>query len=106
MKTLHLNLHKKWFDMILAGKKREEYRELTDYWKKRFSKVKEHCVDNITFSNGYSKDRRQMVVKIEYITIRTGIIEWGAEKEKVYFVVSLGNILKTVNCDISNKKRS
>ena len=29
MKTLHLNLKKQWFDMILSGEKKEEYRELT-----------------------------------------------------------------------------
>lgn len=57
MKTLHLNLHKKWFDMILSGNKKEEYRELSDYWKKRFLKVRDEHVDNITFSNGYKKDR-------------------------------------------------
>lgn len=37
MKTLHLNLHKKWFDMILSGEKKEEYRKLTNHWLKRFT---------------------------------------------------------------------
>ena len=32
MKTLYLNLHKKWFDMIESGEKPEEYREVTNYW--------------------------------------------------------------------------
>ncbi|HET8736229.1 MAG TPA: ASCH domain-containing protein, partial [Pricia sp.] len=32
MKTLHLNLKKKWFDMILSGEKKEEYREIKEYW--------------------------------------------------------------------------
>jgi len=32
MKTLHLNLKKKWFDMILAGEKKSEYRDLSEYW--------------------------------------------------------------------------
>jgi uncharacterized protein (DUF736 family) len=32
MKTMHLNLHKKWFDMIKSGEKKEEYREITGYW--------------------------------------------------------------------------
>lgn len=36
MKTLHLNLKKKWFDMIASGEKPEEYRELSDYWINRF----------------------------------------------------------------------
>lgn len=32
MKTLHLTLKKKWFDMIASGEKTEEYRELKSYW--------------------------------------------------------------------------
>lgn len=56
METFHLNLHKSWFDMVLAKIKKEEYRELPDYWKARFKKIKECGVDNITFSNGYRKD--------------------------------------------------
>jgi hypothetical protein len=35
MKTLHLNLIKKWFDMILSGRKKEEYRSLSPYWVRR-----------------------------------------------------------------------
>lgn len=35
MKTLHLTLKKKWFDMILSGEKKEEYREIKYYWIKR-----------------------------------------------------------------------
>lgn len=35
MKTLHLTLKKKWFDMIASGEKKEEYRELKPYWVRR-----------------------------------------------------------------------
>lgn len=36
MKTLHLTLKKKWFDMIASGEKTEEYREIKPYWIVRF----------------------------------------------------------------------
>lgn len=36
MKVLHLNLKKCWFDLIAAGVKKEEYRDLKAYWVKRF----------------------------------------------------------------------
>ena len=97
MKTLQLNLHKKWFDMILSGEKREEYRELSDYWKKRMQNVKKNNVRTITFSNGYAKNRRQIIVSLEYISIRNGIVEWGAERDKACFVLHLGKII-TSNC--------
>jgi hypothetical protein len=34
-KTLHLNLKRKWFDMILSGEKKEEYREIKKHWVKQ-----------------------------------------------------------------------
>ena len=43
MKTLHLNLKKKWFDMILSGEKTEEYREIKNYWIDRLSMFKFKC---------------------------------------------------------------
>lgn len=39
MKILHLTLKKKWFDMILSGEKKEEYREFKAYWIKRLVEV-------------------------------------------------------------------
>jgi len=34
--VMPLVLKKKWFDMILSGEKTEEYREIKDYWARRF----------------------------------------------------------------------
>lgn len=36
-KVLRLTVCKKWFDMIVAGTKNEEYREVKDYWAKRLT---------------------------------------------------------------------
>lgn len=33
---LTLPIKKKWFDMILSGEKKEEYRKIKPYWTKRF----------------------------------------------------------------------
>jgi hypothetical protein len=35
MKILHATLKGKWFDMIASEEKKEEYRELKEYWGKR-----------------------------------------------------------------------
>jgi hypothetical protein len=37
-KVLHLTLKKKWFDMILSGEKKEEYRDIKLFWCNRFFK--------------------------------------------------------------------
>jgi len=39
MEILHLNLKKKWFDMIASGEKKEEYREMKKYWIKRMTNI-------------------------------------------------------------------
>lgn len=36
MKILELTLKKQWYDMILSGEKKEEYREIKEYWATRF----------------------------------------------------------------------
>ena len=53
VKVLHLTLHRKWFDAIASGQKREEYIDRTDYWQKR---IKGHKHTEIHFRNGYRKD--------------------------------------------------
>lgn len=50
MKTLHLVLKSKWYDMIESGKKKEEYREIKPYWEKRlldYKKLSEWAEKNI-----------------------------------------------------------
>ncbi|WP_338761923.1 hypothetical protein WAF17_16550 [Bernardetia sp. ABR2-2B] len=104
-KTLQLNLTKKWFDMILSGQKSEEYRSITDYWVRRLcQKVKngQYTIkhfDSIIFSNGYSKTRPKFEIELKSIEIAQGKEEWGAEKDKNYFVLKLGKILDKQNCN-------
>ena len=70
-KILHLNLYRKYFDAIANGIKVFEYRQKTDYWKKRIE-GKEY--DIIKFRNGYAKDAPTMLVEHKGYSevIRTG----------------------------------
>lgn len=115
-KTLHLNLKRKWFDMILSGEKKEEYREIKDYYTCRvidFTKEESTIdyitdlilsvlsieqfykkqYDTITFSNGYKKDRPQFEIELKNIKIGSGKTEWGAIEDEKYFVLELGEII-------------
>lgn len=89
MKTLHLNLKKKWFDMIASGEKTTEYRQTSEYWEKRLFKK----YDTITFSNGYSKNRRQIIIQFEGIGMGTGRLDWGATSGVCYYKIRLGKII-------------
>lgn len=88
MKTLKLVLKKKWYDMIASGEKKEEYREITDYWIKRISGKRYKFV---TFYLGYAKNRPSMTFEMRTSLIGTGIPQWGAEIGKKYFVLRLGS---------------
>lgn len=94
---LHLNLKRKWFDMIKQGVKHEEYRSIKPYWSRVFHgtgimiKGKNyHPTDVIIcFSNGYSKDREQMYCDIKKLHVGYGLKHLGADPEEQYFVLSI-----------------
>ena len=90
-KVLILTINKEWFDMIVAGEKTEEYREIKKYWGSRlvnqqaeggevlFDEFGGYCrvigkleykpFTNVLFINGYRKDSPRIEKEIESITI-------------------------------------
>lgn len=116
MNTLHLTLKKQWFDMILSGEKKEEYRALSNYWCNRFCdknwqsfeiEIFIHCLNysklnfkTIVFTNGYGKNKPQIVVEYAGIDVREGNLKWGAEFGTTYFVIKIGKIIATKNIKI------
>ena len=92
---LVLPIKKKWFDMILSGEKKEEYRELTWYWRVRFTNA--GLLDRygfgwlpqrVMFRNGYSKTSPSFVALVS-AEAKEGRSEWGAEPEKIYWVLKI-----------------
>lgn len=98
-KILRLTLKKKWFDMILSGEKKEEYREIKEYWISRlcYDKVlrRTKYFDSVIFKNGYGRNAPSVEVKVHGIIESYGKEEWGAEKGKQYFIILLGKILSS-----------
>ena len=56
--VLHLVLMKDPFERIMNGSKKIEYRDRTDYWKKR---IEHKEYDVIKFRNGYAKNAPTML---------------------------------------------
>ena len=98
MKVLHLTLKKKWFDMILSGEKKEEYREIKPYWIKRLTGK---CHDVISFTNGYSKNAPNFRIELKYIVKGFGIVEWGAKEVDMVYILRLGRILNKKECEVA-----
>lgn len=99
-KILYLPLKKEWYNMIESGEKKEEYRELSNYWYKRlmykpFIDDSDNTFDNddvkpydyVRFSYGYTK--RTMTLEVENISIGYGNKEWGAP-DNIVFIIKLG----------------
>lgn len=114
--TLHLVLKSKWYDMISAGIKREEYRACTPYWTKRIARFCSSCLkegyyakcpivytwvnsnksvgcknNRVCFHRGYTSTT--MTFSVIGVHIGTGKKEWGAEPSKKYYIIHLGEII-------------
>ena len=79
--------------MIRSGEKKEDYREIKPYWKKRFNKILEYQGEKCVEFHIYGKVR-PFQIELIGIDIYTGRVEWGAERGKLYYVLELGKILK------------
>ena len=113
MKTadqLYLVLTKEWFTEILEGRKKEEYRDFTDFYISRLCECDEkgEIIDfkkykTVKFQLGYQKNAPQMIVEIKDILIETdeGISPENGDfltTDNCKFVIALGEILEKNNC--------
>lgn len=82
-----LPIKKKWFDMIVSGEKKEEYRSITPYYISRFEKYYEKRI-TIRLRNGYRKDSPTVICEV-IPCVKTGHPEWGAEPGKKYITLEI-----------------
>jgi hypothetical protein len=109
MAILILHIKKKWFDLILNGEKKEEYREIKPFWSKRlchswdvagvrWSHQKERWdykdFDEIEFRNGYGKASPRFRVKYNGLDVGPAQPEHGGELfDEDVFRLKLGEIV-------------
>jgi len=86
MKVLRLTLFKKWFDEIVAGRKKVEYRDMKPYWSSRLLRKR---FDYVLFVNGYGPGRPSVLVKKHRICMN-----FKTKK----FEIHLGEILRKELC--------
>lgn len=120
---LTLPIQKKWYDMILSGEKKEEYREIKEYYETRFQnlfgaltiypssffanrskyellqgeevpeEIRKEGIQEIIFRNGYSKNSKEIKARCR-LRIGKGRPEWGAELNKQYYILEILNVEK------------
>ena len=97
---LILPIKKKWYDMILSGEKKEEYREQKYYYDKRFQSI--GLIDEdwmiipnkkvqVMFRNGYSSKSPYFIAEVS-LTCGEGKEEWGAENGVEYYKLHIEKI--------------
>lgn len=108
---LVLPIKKKWFDMILSGEKKEEYREIKPYYDSRFQntfgfimvggqmvhgeaapeEIRVEWPVPVILRNGYSAKNRQLKA---YCRLKFGYgkPEWGAAPGKLYYVLKIEKV--------------
>lgn len=89
MQILFLTIKKQWFDMIKAGIKKEEYREIKPYFD---AKIKGRQYDAVLFQNGYNKESPRLLIEYKGYEIKSGNPEWGGGYGKCY-AIKLGKQL-------------
>lgn len=101
-KKITLPIKKQWFDMILNGQKKQEYREIKPYYTKRlcnmFDLGEKSLLDwlhrgsfqniDVTFRNGYSGNSPSFTVPC-MLFIGKGKEEWGAVPGVEYFIFQI-----------------
>lgn len=100
MKILHLTLKKKWFDMILSGEKKEEYRENKKYWYTRLccgfpTMYSPKDFDYVRFYNGGSPSLKHpnFLIECKGIELGKAVPEWSDNWQGEVFVIKLGKII-------------
>lgn len=98
IKVLELAVTYHWYDEIESGRKKEEYRDDTPYYRKLLMcpdssyDVWKHY-DAIRFRRGRF-GKKTMLVTHEGTRLGFGNPEWGAPKDRKVFCLMLGDILE------------
>lgn len=82
---ISLTLKTRWFDMIESGYKKEEYRDITPHWQKRIGQ-RMNEITEVYFTNF----RKEMVFKVDKITIGTPKRKWTERPDRVCYILHLG----------------
>lgn len=89
--VLILPIKRFWFDKILSGEKKEEYRNIVPYYEKRLNKYRGMPHFFVGFRAGYYMDSPFIVCRCR-LRNGEGFEEWGAEKGKRYYVLEIEKV--------------
>lgn len=93
---LHVFLFGKWWDMIKAHQKREEYRRNCAFWSKRILKWRQsNGTKYIVMHRGYTS--RILVYESKRAVVDMGNIMWGAPSDEAVWCLELSRMIYESN---------
>ena len=107
IRVLKLTLNKEWFDLMISGKKKVEYRLPSNWIISRLQKE----YDLIKFINGYGSDKPYFICEYKGFEIsnesKTVQVEKSEIKvEKGTYMIKLGKIIEKGNVKKSHSPKS
>lgn len=94
VELLTLPIKRKWFDMIVSGEKKEEYRDIKPYYTSRFPSTFDSFY--VMFRNGYSKNSPSCIALCR-LQIGKGRPDWGAVPDKDYYILKILEVKEVIN---------
>ena len=101
---LHIPIKREFFDAILAGTKKEEYRDFSPFWISRLATVNERGevdgfreYDFVRFRNGYNPNSPVMDVAFKKTIIEEFTDVPEDSEHRFCFAIVLGEVLQTEN---------
>ncbi len=88
---LRVTIKKLYFEQIKAGIKKEEYRLITPYWKRRLIGKN---YESIVFINGYFRDAPRLELEYLGYEIKQIIHAFFGNEPVDVFAIKLGNVLE------------
>jgi len=92
MKTLHLSVTKEWFEKILNGHKKEDFREIRLHWKQRLKDP----IALVKIVNGYGEHRPTIIAKFAGLRI-TDDDELTDLGTGCFFAIGIGEFIEVRN---------
>lgn len=95
-----LPIKRKWYDMIVSGVKKEEYRD-PEYWLHRLKReaVRQFGIGKTGFEGvkvkiraGYRLDAPTAILTLQYAMVGPGFEEWGAVPGVEYLVLRIARV--------------
>lgn len=89
---LTLPIKRKWFDMIVSGEKKEEYREIKPYWTSRILRYGYAGLNFwVRIKSGCQKDAPYADLLVKK-TVGFGRPEWGAPADRKVYILRIIDI--------------